>query len=877
MLTTSDIRRKFLEFFAAKGHSVIKSDSLVPKNDPTVLFTTAGMQQFKRQFLGHIEGYTRAASSQKCLRTDDLEQVGETNFHHTFFEMLGNFSFGDYFKKEAIAWAWEFLTEILQLPPDKLWVSIYKDDTEAEKIWLKGIKIPPERFVKLGDKSNFWPSNAKLDGPNGPCGPCSEIFYDYGPNPQCTNSNCNPECDCGRFAEIWNLVFTQFNRKDGGELEPLPAKNIDTGMGLERLAAVLQGKPSNFDTDIFLPIRETIRQHISGELTRKEECIIADHARAIVIAICDGIIPSNKERGSVIKRLITDSANIALSYGPQEPRIYRLVPVVVDVMKDQYPELIEKAENMAELIKKTEEAFIQVRALRIPELEALNLSQMSDQQRGEVYFKFRDTYGLPLSVILATARKKGIKEEDIQKDLQVYSRLMQEQKDRSRAASKMMGDVFTDTELNLNVAKTKFSGYEEERTTSRILKLFVNHTEQDSVQKGEAVQCILDETPFYAESGGQIGDTGTLTGPNGTIQITDTQKISDIFIHEGKVLDGTVSAGDRVEAGIDMERRLSVMRNHTATHLLQAALRQVLGSHVQQQGSSVDQEKLRFDFSHPKALTAEEIREIEDIVNSLVLRCDTVTKESMSLDEAKSKGALAFFAEKYADTVRVVSISDYSTELCGGTHLDSTGQIGLFKIINESAIAQGIRRIEARTGRRAYQLIMEQEDQMKRMAQLLKAPLNEIVDRTSVQLQRMKQLEKDIEKYQFETIKQTIPQLIDQAVLLDGIHIVRNTFENVSMSVLRKLADTIKQRVSAVIVLGSQSKTDAQILVAVSQELTKNGWHAKDIIQIMARKIQGSGGGRDQMAQAGSKHPELLSAAMQEAENFVKAKTSHSE
>lgn len=870
MLTASTIRKRYLDFFVSKGHALIRSDSLVPKNDPTVLFTTAGMQQFKRQFLGHIDEYTQAVSSQKCLRTDDLEQVGKTNFHHTFFEMLGNFSFGDYFKKEAITWAWEFLTGVVNLPAEKLWVSVHKDDEEAAGIWLDTIKIQPQRLVRLGDKSNFWPSNARAEGPNGPCGPCSEIFYDYGRNPKCQNPECNPDCDCGRFAEIWNLVFTQFERKDGGVLEPLPAKNIDTGMGLERLTAVIQGKKNNFDTDLFVGIRQAIRQLIPESLSWEEECVVADHIRAIVFAISDGIIPSNKERGSVVKRLINDSANIALSHGPQQPGIYQLVPEVVRVMQDQYPELADKAEDIADLIRKTEEAFIQVRSQRIPELETLDLTAMSSRERGETYFKFRDTYGLPLSVIMATAKKKGVSEEFLCQDLNVYKQLMHKQQCRSRAASKMAGDVFTDTELNLNVCKTQFLGYEHNTVPARILKLFVNTQERATVQEGEEVQCVLDATPFYAESGGQVGDTGAIQGPSGMIRVTGTHKISDIFIHNGKVENGDLSLEENVTAQIDIKRRMAIMRNHTATHLLQAALRHILGQHVQQQGSMVDEERLRFDFSHPKALSADDIRALETYVNDRILACGTVSKKTMPLDQAKNNGALAFFAEKYSDTVRVVAIDDFSIELCGGTHLDSTGQIGIFKIINESAIAQGIRRIEAKTGTGALGFINEREDLLRRLSQLMKSPVTELDERAALQIQRMKQLEKDLEKYQTEAVLKELPKILSEARDLNGARVITRTFDGVATNVLRKLADTIKQQFDAIVILASRSKDDVQVLAVVSPALVKGGWNAKEIIQVIAEEIKGNGGGRDTMAQAGSQNPGLLADALRQAENFIK-------
>ncbi len=703
MLTANEIRKKYLEFFQSKGHSVIASDSLVPKDDPTVLFTTAGMQQFKRQFLGHIDGFTRATTSQKCLRTDDLDQVGVTAFHHTMFEMLGNFSFGDYFKKEAIEWAWEFLTKVIGIPGDKLWVSIYKDDAEAEQIWLEHMKFPKDRFVKLGDKSNFWPSNARLNGPNGPCGPCSEIFFDYGVNPNCPNgAKCDPDCSCGRFSEVWNLVFTQFNRKDGGILEPLPNKNIDTGMGLERLVAVVQGKKTNYDTDLFMPIRKAIQSEIckgAVKLSDRDELVIADHIRAVVFAISDGVIPSNKERGSVVKRLINDSTNLVLSAGGTEPSIYKLVPAVIEVFKEQYPEIISKHSDLANLIQRTEEAFIQVRKERVPELKSEIIKAKTPEERGEIFFKFHDTFGLPFNTIVSTTQGTlGITVTSTTADSIRYQELMKEQQDRARASSKMAGDVFLEGELKLDVAKTEFIGYTHLSTKAKILKLFIGNQNVHEVSTGDVVQVVLDKTPFYAESGGQVGDSGLLLTGAAKIQIDDTQKTNDVFVHTGKVLEGLIKTGETVHAEVDEKRRMSIMRNHTATHILQSALRNVLGTHVQQQGSLVAEDRLRFDFTHPSAIAPAQKAQIEEFVNASIKNRDHIEKKEMAIDEAKKLGALSFFAEKYGAKVRVISIGNFSKEFCGGTHLNSTAEIEKFRLTSEGAVAQGIRRIEAKTG-----------------------------------------------------------------------------------------------------------------------------------------------------------------------------------
>jgi len=879
-MTANDIRKKFLGFFATKGHTVIPSDSLVPKNDPSVLFTTAGMQQFKRQFLGHIEGYTRAATSQKCLRTDDLEQVGQTAFHHTFFEMLGNFSFGDYFKKEAIAWAWEFLTKELKIPEDKLWATIYKNDSEAEDIWIKEIKIPAQRLIKLGDKSNFWPSNAKTDGPNGPCGPCSEIFYDYGVNPQCPNTKaCNPDCDCGRFSEVWNLVFTQFNRQEGGQLDPLPSKNIDTGMGLERLTAVVQGKQNNFDTDLFLPIisavEEKIEKGLPAPLSRTEKNIITDHIRAIVFAINDGVIPSNKERGFVIKGLINNSTNLILSKGVTKPSIYKLVPAVMEVMQEPYPELKEKARDITELIKKTEEAFITVRQQRVPELKA-KIKTSSEKELGDLFFIYHDTYGLPLSTITGTAKQaipQSRQEPIINEAIKTYNKKMDEQKKRSRAASKITDDVFTNIGLDLSAHKTIFTGYEELHNTTKIAELFADDKRNEQVKKGDQVKVILEHTPFCPEAGGQIGDTGLIEKDDNVIEVFDTQKIDNAILHLGTVKKGAFKVSDQVQAQVNRGRRLSIMRNHTATHLLQAALRKVLGSHVQQQGSLVEENRLRFDFTHPQAVTNQQLMEIENFVNERIMRCLEVSKTDMSLEQAKKAGALAFFAEKYGQQVRVVAINDCSKELCGGTHLNWTGEIGLFKIISESAIAQGIRRIEAKTGWGALELIKNNEEVLNNISKTLKVPTDQLVNRIQLQAKRIKELEKNSERRQFENIKNNISDITDKAPSLGKTKLIAHIFKGIEMGQLRKISDLIKQKNKSVImILGAESIENAHLLISLSDDMVKKGLKANEIIKTVAPIIDGSGGGRPQLAQAGSKEPKNLQQAIKEATKLVKDK-----
>jgi len=862
-MTTNEIRAKFLNFFKSKKHSIIASDSLVPKDDPTVLFTTAGMQQFKPQFLGHIDGFTRASTCQKCLRTDDLDVVGKTDFHHTFFEMLGNFSFGDYFKTEAIHWAWEFLTGELKLPQEKLWVSVYNEDTEAYAIWANEIKVPTDRIVKLGDKSNFWPSNARLNGPNGPCGPCSEIFFDYGVNPNCPKGkDCDPDCSCGRFSEVWNLVFTQFNRKDGGILEPLPAKNIDTGMGLERLVAVVQGKKSNYETDNFAAILKVIKDAFAAnnaKATESEFRIIADHMRAVTIGIADGVMPSNEGRGYVMRKLIVDMSDLAIRAGIEKPVIHAFVDIVIERLKDPYPELSGKANDIKALIKRIEEAFIKVRRERVPELkEQLIANKDNGRSLGEILFLYRDTYGLTLSTMMLIANDTGIAAFVLNDALKIFEAKMEEQKNRSRSSSKMTGDVYANQDFSLNLPKTEFVGYTETKAEAHVLRILNDQGEITEAHEAQPIKIILDRTPFYAEAGGQVGDSGYLTNTKVKVRVTGTHKANDIYIHSAVIEQGSLKAGDNVQAVIDESRRRSIKRNHTATHLLQAALRETLGTHIKQQGSLVEEGRLRFDFTHPMGIKPEEMKKIENRLEEFIRRSDQVTTEVLALEEAKKKGALAFFAEKYGQTVRVVSIGDYSREFCGGTHVSSTGDIEAMKIVSEGSVAQGIRRVEALTGHVAV------DDFLKKQAQEIAA---------IEQAQRMKQAEKEKQSIYFDNIKASVDKIIESGENINGANLILRSLENIDITLLRKLSDLLKQKVkSGVFILGAKDAESASMVLSVTDDLVARGIKANELMTQISPLMDGSGGGKPQLAQAGSKQPQKLDGALNQAREIVKAR-----
>lgn len=831
-MTTNELRHKYLEFFKSCGHKIVPSDLLVPADDPTVLFTSAGMNQFKKQFLGQISDFHRAASCQKCLRTGDLDKVGNTSCHHTFFEMLGNFSFGDYFKKEAIAWAWEFMVEVLKVPEDKLWVSVYKDDAEACNIWKNEIKIPVEKIVKLGDHDNFWPADAVIEGPNGPCGPCSEIFYDWGNGVGCGKPDCSPNCSCGRFVEVWNLVFTQFDRKGEvgvkGVLAPLPNKNIDTGMGLERMASVLQGVKTNFEIDIFKPIVKAIKDVLLATSHQppvtSQINAIADHIRAAVFAICDGVVPSNEDRGYVVRKIIRRAFLHALNSGNKNPFIYKIVPAVCEVMKEPYPELISRRENIALIIKAEEEKFCQT--LREAEKILAGKKELSSEEAFMLY----DTHGYPLELL----KEKGIKFDE-----RAVLLMMDNQRALSKKSSMLGGDVFGADITRLDF-KTQFLGYEEYESEAEILAV---------LEDKNGITVILDKTPFYAETGGQVGDKGKIEAEGKSAEVYDTRKINEAFAHYIKIAKGQFSVGDKVKVSIDKERRMDIARNHTATHLLQAALRKVLGGHVRQQGSLVSFDYLRFDFTHFKGLTSEELARVEELTNEYIRNSDEVVKIELSLEEAKKSGALAFFAEKYAEKVRVVSVGGYSKEFCGGTHLDSTGQIGIFKIISEGSVASGIRRIEAITGRGAYKKIQEDAAIIADLVGQLKVPPDKLREEIEVKLNYIKKIEKELTGHHLALFENHIPQLLKNVKTIKNIHLITAKIAVHGIQDMRVGLDSLKNKIEQpyVIFLFNQFFGNSLFIISLSDDLKNKGYDARNIIQRLGLK----GGGRPDLVQGG--------------------------
>ena len=870
IMETNVIRRKFLSFFEKKGHSLFPSDSLVPEDDPTLLFTGAGMNQFKDMFLGKgTLGVKSATTCQKCIRTGDIENVGKTPMHHTFFEMLGNFSFGDYFKLEAIEMAWEFMLNEMKLPEERLSVSIYLDDEESYGIWLKKIGVPEDKIYRFGEKENFWPANAPSDGPNGPCGPCSEIFYDRGEDVGCGRKECAPDCDCGRFVEVWNLVFTQFDRKDGGVLEPLPNKNVDTGMGLERMASVMQDVSTNFEIDIFKPIIQNISeitevkydsQTENGKLMNR----IADHIRAIIFCISDGVLPSNEGRGYVERRLLRRAVRDGLKLGKEECFLYKLVPIIADVMLETYPEIKQRRENIARIIKNEEERFHETLFMGNKRLDELMEGlRRSGQKRlsGQDAFQLYDTFGFPFEMT-----KSILEESGLNVDESGFEREMEKQREQARSSTQMTGNIFDEGPIGIikeTAKETTFLGYENCEIESRVIGLIIDEKLVKAADTGQEVHIVLDQTPFYAEAGGQVGDTGIVQTKNSKVEVSNTKKSNDIIVHIGKVVEGKIKTNENVTCVIDKGRRAAIKRNHSATHLLHYTLRQVVGQHAEQSGSLVAPERLRFDFHHFEGIKKDEIARIEELMNERIMENTPVATEEMALDKARKAGATALFGEKYGENVRVVSIGDYSQELCAGTHVKNTGEIGLFKITSESSIAAGIRRLEAVTGNDALTRIRQKEKTLDRLCNVLDVQENMAVQRAEELMLQVRDLRKDVQKAKKEGTREFSSELIANAREISGVKIVTEVIEGVDIDDLRKTVDSLKESLGSVaIVLGTTEDGKVTLITSLSNDLVKKGLHAGNIARDIAKIVGGGGGGRADMAQAGGQLPDKINEAI---------------
>ena len=865
-MKSAEIRQKFLNYFAARDHEIMPSSSLVPANDPTLLFTNAGMVQFKDVFLGDEKRErVRATSSQRCVRAggkhNDLENVGYTARHHTFFEMLGNFSFGDYFKRGAIQFAWEFLTVELGLQADRLWVTVYQDDDEAADIWLNEIKVDSARFSRLGEKDNFWAM-----GDTGPCGPCSEIFYDHGPD-VAGGPPGSPDEDGDRYIEIWNLVFMQFERKADGSMTPLPKPSVDTGAGLERIAAVLQQVHSNYEIDLFVELISDIAQ-ITGttDLQNNSLRVIADHIRSCAFLGVDGVTPSNEGRGYVLRRIIRRAVRHGYRLGVKEVFFYKVVASLARVMGEAYPELLERQTYVEKMLNEEEQQFVRTLENGMTILEKAIKELSGTVIAGETVFKLYDTYGFPVDLTADIAR-----EHNLTLDMSGFEAAMEVQRDQARAASNFSVVEKLDLE---GLEKTVFTGYSSLQTEAQIVAIFSPVNEKlDIVPANSEVLIVLDTTTFYAESGGQIGDAGLLESGDARFEISETHKQSEIFIHRGRLTSGHLRIGDSVRALVAENKRSAITLNHSATHLMNAALRSVLGDHVLQKGSLVEADRLRFDFSHGAPLSAEEIRSIEEQVNDEILANSEVSKEVMPIKAARSKGALALFGEKYGEEVRVVSMGgDYSVEFCGGCHVDRTGDIGLFKIVSESGISAGVRRIEAFTGRGALALIEREQDVLREASSLLKTATEGLLDKLSGLLSQNKVLEKQLAQLKAQMAASAGDDLGSRAVELEGIKILVANIEGFNPKSLRDTVDQLKNKLGAsVIVLACEAEGRVNLVAGVSKDVTDRV-KAGDLVNMVAEQVGGKGGGRPEMAMAGGSQPENLSVALDSVQPWLEAR-----
>jgi len=869
-MSASDVRRAFLDYFTQAGHTVVASSSLVPGNDPTLLFTNAGMVQFKDVFLGKDQRpYVRAASSQRCVRAggkhNDLENVGYTARHHTFFEMLGNFSFGDYFKRDAIRYAWDFLTGTLGIDPERLWVTVFQDDDEAAKIWLDEMGVPADRFTRLGEKSNFWSM-----GDTGPCGPCTEIFYDHGSaipgGPPGT-----PDEDGDRYVEIWNLVFMQYDRAADGTMTPLPKPSVDTGMGLERIAAVMQGVQSNYDIDLFRTlIVEAARLLRCDDLASPSLRVIADHIRACAFLIVDGVVPSNEGRGYVLRRIMRRAMRHGHKFGAAPTFFAELLPALTAAMGDAYPELRKKQAPLRDVLVKEGEQFARTLETGMVLLEEA-IGQLGGAAAkgktldGQTAFKLYDTFGFPIDLTADIARERGLN-----LDVAGFEAAMEAQRDRGRAGSRFGVDLAGGTDLG---AITEFSGYERVADRSHVVALLKAGEPVAELQAGDLGEVVLDRTPFYAESGGQVGDTGLLTGLGVRYEVDDTRKRGTAYSHIGRLTSGRIAVGDSLDAQVDDARRQHVRRNHTATHLLHAALRDLLGHHVTQKGSLVAPDRLRFDFSHFQPVTPEELRQIEQRVNAEIRANAPAETRTMGYDAAVAAGAMALFGEKYADEVRVLKVGDFSMELCGGTHVARAGDIGLFKIIAETGVAAGVRRIEALTGEGAVNYIEQTDDLLRSVAALVRGSRDDVAARVQDSVEQQRSLEKQVRQLKDKLASGQGSDLAANAVDIGGVKVVATRVEGADAGALRNAVDQLKARLkSAVIVLASVGEGDKIVLVAGVTADQINRVKAGDVVGAVAAQVGGRGGGRPDFAQAGGNNPAALDAALTSVAAFVSAR-----
>lgn len=871
--STAEIRQAFLDFFHSKGHQVVASSSLVPHNDPTLLFTNAGMNQFKDVFLGlDKRNYSRATTAQRCVRAggkhNDLENVGYTARHHTFFEMLGNFSFGDYFKQDAIKYAWELLTgeNWFALPKEKLWVTVYETDDEAFDIWANEVGVPRERIIRIGDNKgapfasdNFWQM-----GDTGPCGPCTEIFFDHGDHIW-GGPPGSPEEDGDRYIEIWNIVFMQFNRQADGTMEPLPKPSVDTGMGLERIAAVLQHVNSNYDIDLFRDLIASVAK-VTGatDLTNKSLRVIADHIRSCAFLVADGVIPSNENRGYVLRRIIRRAIRHGNMLGAKDTFFWKLVAPLIDVMGSAGDELKQQQAQVEQVLKTEEEQFARTleRGLALLDEELSKLK--GDTLDGETAFRLYDTYGFPVDLTADVCRERNIKVDEAG-----FEAAMEEQRRRARESSGFGADYNAMIRVD---GASEFKGYDHLELNGKVTALFIDGKAVDSVSAGQEAVVILDQTPFYAESGGQVGDKGELKGAGFSFAVSDTQKYGQAIGHIGKVASGTLKVGDAVQADVDEARRQRIRLNHSATHLMHAALRQVLGTHVAQKGSLVNDKALRFDFSHFEAMKPEEIRAVEDLVNAQIRRNLAIETNIMDIDAARASGAMALFGEKYDDRVRVLRMGDFSTELCGGTHAARTGDIGLFRITSESGTAAGVRRIEAVTGEGAMAILHAQSDQLNDIAQLLKGDSHNLGEKVRAALERTRQLEKELQQLKEQAAAQESANLSSKAEEINGVKLLVSELTGVEPKMLRTMVDDLKNQLgSTIVVLATVANGKVSLIAGVSKDVTDRV-KAGELVGMVAQQVGGKGGGRPDMAQAGGTDASALPAALASVKGWVSAK-----